>query len=148
MHHDNSNATSDVWLMALTPLFNIISDLHLYSLSYLMDNGDVVCFEIASQQLWSRSGRTFHRFQQPLWYLCLKQKARRPQQYLRKNVHNFSSIAFIFLLSFYFGGSKLVRFFGSSKCAKIGLSKTIFYDKNHLILSKIDFHLAIISLGE
>ena len=26
----------------------------------------------------------------------------------------------------------------SSKCAKIGLLKTIFYDKNHLNLSKID----------
>jgi hypothetical protein len=64
------------------------------------------------------------------------------------------------LLSFYFGGSKLVIFLAkieqiprillyfvnrrharSSKCAKIGLSMTVFYYKDHLNFSKIDFHL-------
>ena len=79
-----------------------------------MDNGDVVCFEIAFQQLWSMSGRIFHRSQQPPLYLCLKQTARRPQQYLKKNhiyifYVDFSAIAFIILLSLYFGGSKSVR---------------------------------------
>ena len=57
-----------------------------------MDNGDVVCFEIAFQQLWSMSGRIFHRSQQPPLYLCLKQKARRPQQYLRKIIYFLMSI--------------------------------------------------------
>ena len=56
--------------------------------------------------------------------------------------------------SSYFGGSNLVKFFTkvehygrSSKSAKIGLSKTIFYDMNYLNLSNIDFHLRNKVLG-
>ena len=68
-------------------------------------------------------------------------------------------------MSFYFGGSKLVRFLAkiehiqrkllyyvnrhktrSTKCAKIGLSKTSFYDKSHLNLTMIGFHLKYLFL--
>ena len=71
------------------------------------------------------------------------------------------------LLSFYFGGSKLVIFLAkieqiprillyfvnrhharSSKCAKIGLSKIIFNGKKHLNLSNIDFHLFFLYFTE
>ena len=92
-----------------------------------MDNGDVVCFETAFQQLWSMSGRIFHRSQQPPLYLCLKQNARQSQQYLRKIIYSlyvyFSAIAFIILLSFYFGGQNLLDFWGPQNVPKLDFQR-------------------------
>ena len=40
-----------------------------------------------------------------------------------------------------------IHHFRYSKCAQIALSKIIFYGKNHVNLSQIDFHIKI-SYGE